>query len=79
MKKAPRVLAKYFVGAAQGTSTFADLRGTGRSEDVIIAARARLTAYDPKGNQLWESAPKLFNLSFEYRSPAGDLRRPFVR
>lgn len=57
MRQPPRVLAKYFVGAEQGTPTFADLRGTGRKEDVIIAARARLTAYDPAGHQLWESAP----------------------
>lgn len=58
MQEAPRVLAKYFVGTQQGTPTFADLRGTGETNDVIIAARARLTAYDPKGNRLWESAPE---------------------
>lgn len=57
MKQAPRVLARYFLGAEQGTPTLADLRGTGKKEDIIIAARARLTAYDPKGKQLWESAP----------------------
>ena len=39
MRQPPRVLAKYFVGAEQGTATFADLRGTGKKEDVIIAAR----------------------------------------
>jgi outer membrane protein assembly factor BamB len=58
MKTAPRVLASYFVGAECGTPTFADLRGTGKKEDVIIAAGARLTAYDPKGKRLWESAPE---------------------
>jgi hypothetical protein len=57
MKQAPRVLARYFVGAEQGTPTLADLRGTGKKEDIIIAARARLTAYDPQGKRLWESAP----------------------
>ena len=41
MRQAPRVLARYFVGAEQGTPTFADLRGTGKKEDIIIAARAR--------------------------------------
>ncbi|PWU07981.1 MAG: hypothetical protein C5B50_30440 [Verrucomicrobia bacterium] len=55
MKQSPRVLAKYFVGAQQGAATFADLRGTGKKEDVIIAARAGLTAYDPAGNRVWES------------------------
>lgn len=57
MKSEPRVLAKYFTGAEQGTPTFADLRGSGRKDDVIIAARARLTAYDAAGRRLWESAP----------------------
>src|SRR5207237_7380051 len=58
MKEAPRILAKYFVGTQQGIPTFADLRGTGETNDIIIAARARLTAYDPKGNRLWEFAPE---------------------
>ena len=57
MKQTPRVLARYFMGAEPGAPTFADLRGTGKKEDIIIAARARLTAYDPKGKCLWESAP----------------------
>src|SRR5437763_630811 len=55
MKAEPRVLAKYFVGAQPGTATFADLRGTGETNDVLIAARAKLTAYDPDGKRLWES------------------------
>lgn len=53
----PRVLAKYFLGATQGAPTFADLRGTGQSNDIIIVARAKLTAYDADGRKLWESAP----------------------
>ena len=51
MKQAPRVLARYFVGAEQGTPTLADLRETGKKEDIIIADRARLTAYAPKGRR----------------------------
>src|SRR5438105_14411727 len=58
MKSEPRVLAKYFVGTAQGAATFADLRGTHSSNDVLVVSRSRLTAYDPQGNRLWESNPE---------------------
>src|SRR5262249_47870031 len=58
MTNEPRVLAKYFVGAQQGSHVFADLQGTGKTNDVIINARARLIAYDAKGKRLWESAPE---------------------
>src|SRR2546423_12962668 len=54
MKTAPRVLAKYFIGTQPGTPTFADLRGTGETNDVLVAARAKLTAYDAQGKLLWE-------------------------
>jgi len=57
MTKEPRVLAEYFLGSQQGVVTYADLQGTGKKDDIIIAARARLIAYDKKGKQLWESSP----------------------
>ena len=58
MKTEPRVLVKYFVGSQQGAATFADLRGTGKKDDILITARARLFAYDAGGRKLWESAPE---------------------
>lgn len=57
MPTEPRVLAKYFIGSQQGTVTYADLQGTGKKDDIIIAARSRLIAYDKNGKQLWESSP----------------------
>ncbi|MGZ5567982.1 MAG: hypothetical protein ACXWKG_13275, partial [Limisphaerales bacterium] len=57
MPNEPRVLAKYFIGSQQGTVTYADLHGTGKKDDIIISARARLIAYDKNGKQLWESSP----------------------
>src|SRR5881392_2282136 len=57
MPTEPRVLAKYFVSSQQGTVTYADLQGTGKKDDIIIAARSRLIAYDKNGKQLWESSP----------------------
>ena len=57
MKKAPRILARHFVGAGHGHRTFADLRGTGQESDVLVAARARLFAFNKDGRPLWEAAP----------------------
>lgn len=53
----PHVLARYFVGAHTGTPFFADLRGTGVADDVVIAARAGLAAWDASGHLLWKCAP----------------------
>jgi hypothetical protein len=57
MKKAPAVLARYFIGSKSGRTTWADLRGTGEARDVLVTARARLTAYDSAGKRLWECVP----------------------
>lgn len=57
MAKEPVVLARHFVGATTGVPFPADLRGTGAADDVVIAARARLTAWDRTGRRLWECAP----------------------
>src|SRR4051794_32062797 len=40
----PRVLARHFVGAGTGATTFADLLGSGRDSEVLVLAAARLAA-----------------------------------
>jgi len=57
MTSAPRVLAKYSIGAGAGVQTMADLRGTGQSNEVLVVARARVFAYTSEGMPLWTSAP----------------------
>lgn len=57
MARAPRVLAKYAVGAWSGVQTVADLRGTGQSNEVLVVTRGRVFAYTMEGMPLWTSAP----------------------
>jgi PQQ-like domain len=56
MRSEPRILARYFVGAEKGAPVFADLLGTGKADDVVIAARAGLFAWDGRGKPLWTCA-----------------------
>jgi outer membrane protein assembly factor BamB len=58
IKRAPTVLAKYSLGSVSGTPTWADLTGRGSAHEVLVLARARLTAYDENGKQLWQRAPQ---------------------
>jgi hypothetical protein len=54
----PRVLASHVVGTGPGVPTFADLLGTGKDAEVLVVARARLSAYDSSGKRLWEFVPQ---------------------
>jgi hypothetical protein len=55
MAKEPRILARHFLGASPGTTTFADLLGSGLDSEVLVLAGAHLTAYEADGKRLWES------------------------
>ncbi len=63
MTKEPRILAKYFIGAGHGATTFADLLGTGKDSEVLVVARGRLHAYAESGKRLWEYVPQGYVLS----------------
>jgi hypothetical protein len=58
MARAPRILARHFLGASPGTATFADLLGSGRDAELLVLAEARLSAYGADGRRLWESRPR---------------------
>lgn len=52
MKSAPKIVAKYFLGAAPGSTTAAALRPN-EAGDVVMLARGQLRAFDAHARELW--------------------------
>jgi outer membrane protein assembly factor BamB len=58
MAREPRILARHPLGASPGTTTSADLLGSGHDAEVLVLAGARLAAYGAGGERLWERRPQ---------------------
>lgn len=60
---APRITARYFLGASPGQRTAADLRSSGKPSDSLVCARGRVATFDKDGKPLWTSDTPGYDIS----------------